>query len=96
MQHPQRKTPPPIPIEWMREVSEHQRQQRLEELKEEVPMKIRELQGRELVQQEMKETGLIPLTEEELETMELRDLWEHLRQIRNAQNWGGPSLLEFD
>lgn len=82
--------------EWFRQVRKHHKEQRIEKLKEEVPRKILELQERELVREEMEANGVIPLTEQEMETMTLQELWEHLRQIRNAQNWGGPSLLGYD
>ncbi len=86
----------PLSVEEHQRIREHHKKQRIEELKEEVPRKILELQESELVKEEMEQTGVIPLTEKEMETMELSELWEHLRQIRNAQNWGGPSLLGYD
>ena len=86
----------PLSVEEHQRIREHHKKRRIEELKEEVPRKILELQESELVKEEMEQTGVIPLTEKEMETMELSELWEHLRQIRNAQNWGGPSLLGYD
>ena len=62
-------------------------------LADDVRMKILELQESELVQEEMEATGVIPLTEQEMDTMELNEIWEQLRQIRNAQSWDGPTLL---
>lgn len=74
-------------------IRKHHREQRREELRHDLPMKILQLQESELVKAEMEWEGVIPLTEQEMETMELNELWEQLRMIRNAQNWGGPTLL---
>ena len=63
-------------------------------LADDVRMKIRELMMYPLMQGEVDKNG-VPIDDQELETMELQELWEHLRQLRNLQGWGGPMLLNL-
>lgn len=63
-------------------------------LADDVRMKIRELMMDPLMRSEIEKNG-VPIDDRELETMELLELWEHLRQLRNLQGWGGPTLLNL-
>ena len=70
-------------------------------LADDVRMKIRELMMDPLMRSEIPlmrseiEKNGVPIDDQELETMELLELWEHLRQLRNLQGWGGPTLLNL-
>ena len=77
-----------ITLEERRQIREHHAEQRRRELEGDLPIKILELRNTEFVQQQMERNGVIPLTEQEMMTMELSALWEPLQMIRNAQGWG--------